>query len=200
MKKLCCALFGLMLIFSLASCSEENSAKMYINAAKLDQQEQDMAELLKSTSETQIYDFSLDDKINSIKIKTYQLTDRRWEIMSENESLEFTDSKGRIALQFEDISNELKVSVQGEHSNSAFSHLGEIKNDNDNMSISTSALTDTEKISYEKEIPLAVQIITSKDEVNSYDPSYFFKPDEYKKYGYEHVYAVTVTFIKGADY
>lgn len=200
MKKLCCALFGLMLIFSLASCSEENSAKMYINAAKLDQQEQDMAELLKSTSETQIYDFSLDDKINSIKIKTYQLTDGRWEIMSENESLEFTDSKGRIALQFEDISNELKVSVQGEHSNSAFSHLGEIKNDNDNMSISTSALTDTEKISYEKEIPLAVQIITSKDEVNSYDPSYFFKPDEYEKYGYEHVYAVTVTFIKGADY
>ena len=68
------------------------------------------------------------------------------------------------------------------------------------MSISTSALTDTEKISYEKEIPLAVQIITSKDEVNSYDPSYFFKPDEYEKYGYEHVYAVTVTFIKGADY
>ena len=200
MKKLCCALFGLMLIFSLASCSEENSAKMYINAAKLDQQEQDMAELLKSTSETQIYDFSLDDKINSIKIKTYQLTDGRWEIMSENESLEFTDSKGRIALQFEDISNELKVSVQGEHSNSAFSHLGEIKNDNDNMSISTSALTDTEKISYEKEIPLAVQIITSKDEVNSYDPSYFFKPDEYEKYGYEHVYAITVTFIKGAHY
>lgn len=200
MKKLCCALFGLMLIFSLASCSEENSAKMYINAARLDQQEQDMAELLKSTSETQIYDFSLDDKINSIKIKTYQLTDGRWEIMSENESLEFTDSKGRIALQFEDISNELKVSVQGEHSNSAFSYFGEIKNDNDNMSISTSALTDTEKISYEKEIPLAVQIITSKDEVNSYDPSYFFKPDEYEKYGYEHVYAVTVTFIKGADY
>ena len=151
-------------------------------------------------SETQIYDFSLDDKINSIKIKTYQLTDGRWEIMSENESLEFTDSKGRIALQFEDISNELKVSVQGEHSNSAFSYFGEIKNDNDNMSISTSALTDTEKISYEKEIPLAVQIITSKDEVNSYDPSYFFKPDEYEKYGYEHVYAVTVTFIKGADY
>ena len=200
MKKLCCALFGLMLIFSLASCSEENSAKMYINAAKLDQQEQDMAELLKSTSETQIYDFSLDDKINSIKIKTYQLTDGRWEIMSENESLEFTDSKGRIALQFEDISNELKVSVQGEHSNSAFSYFGEIKNDNDNMSISTSALTDTEKISYEKEIPLAVQIITSKDEVNSYDPSYLFKPDEYEKYGYEHVYAVTVTFINDADY
>ena len=41
---------------------------------------------------------------------------------------------------------------------------------------------------------MLIQIVTSKNEVRSYSTDYFFQPEEYEKYGYEHVYAVTVLF------
>ena len=39
-----------------------------------------------------------------------------------------------------------------------------------------------------------IQIITSKNEVHSYVVDYFFQPEEYEKYDYEYVYAITVLF------
>ena len=47
---------------------------------------------------------------------------------------------------------------------------------------------------YEEEIPLVVQIITSKNEVVSYQVDYFNSPEEYEKFEYEGVFAITVRF------
>lgn len=58
----------------------------------------------------------------------------------------------------------------------------------------TSLLSRQEEIRYEEEIPLAIQIVTTKNEIRSFDTSYFFHPEEYEQYGYDHVYAVTVLF------
>ena len=62
--------------------------------------------------------------------------------------------------------------------------------------LSMAGCSDTEKTEfvYEEEIPLAVQIITSKNEVVSYQVDYFNSPEEYEKYGYEGVFAITVRF------
>ena len=58
----------------------------------------------------------------------------------------------------------------------------------------TAFLSERTEIVYEREIPLAIQISTAKNDVLSYNPSYFFQPEEYEKLDYEHVYALTVTF------
>ena len=64
------------------------------------------------------------------------------------------------------------------------------------MSRTTALLSSRTEIVYEREIPIAVQINTTKNEVSSYDPEYFFQPEEYEKFGYEHVYALTVMFSR----
>ena len=44
-------------------------------------------------------------------------------------------------------------------------------------------------------ILLVVQVIADEREVASYSTEYFFRPEEYAQRGYEHVFAVTVTFF-----
>ena len=55
-------------------------------------------------------------------------------------------------------------------------------------------MSEKTEFAYEEEIPLAVQIITSKHEVVSYQVDYFNSPEEYEKFGYEGVFAITVRF------
>lgn len=52
------------------------------------------------------------------------------------------------------------------------------------------------EIIYEKEISLVIQIMTSKDKIVSYDTDYFEHPEEYEKYDYEGVFAVTIRFSR----
>lgn len=47
---------------------------------------------------------------------------------------------------------------------------------------------------HEEEIPLAVQIITSNNQIMSYQVDYFHSPEEYEKLGYEGVFAITIRF------
>ena len=68
--------------------------------------------------------------------------------------------------------------------------------DPEGMGRTTALLSGRTEIVYEKEIPLAVQINTARNEVLSYDPEYFFQPEAYEEQNYEHVYALTVTFSR----
>ena len=74
------------------------------------------------------------------------------------------------------------------------SYFKESENDITGMGYATSVLSDKQEIVYDQEIPLVIQIITSKNEVHSYVVDYFFQPEEYEKYDYEYVYAITVLF------
>ena len=47
---------------------------------------------------------------------------------------------------------------------------------------------------HEGEIPLAVQVITSNNQIMSYQVDYFHSPEEYEKLGYEGVFAITILF------
>jgi len=41
---------------------------------------------------------------------------------------------------------------------------------------------------------LAVQVITSNNQIMSYQVDYFHSPEEYEKLGYEGVFAITIRF------
>ena len=62
------------------------------------------------------------------------------------------------------------------------------------MGRTTAYLSQRREIEYDKEIALAIQTFTDKNEVISYDPEYFEHPEEYEKLGYEGVFAITACF------
>ncbi len=66
--------------------------------------------------------------------------------------------------------------------------------DSTGLFYATSTLTNPTAVKLDQEIPLAIQIATTQSEIHSYDVQYFGMPREYAKHGYEHVYAITVTF------
>lgn len=144
--------------------------------------------------EYRLYDFHLDDTVKSMRVNTYELIDGEWHIVAGGGGEAFEDSDGRLALGFDNLANGLRTAVQSEHNNGSTSYLKESKTDMAGMGYTTSTLSDRKEILYDQEIPLVIQIITSKNEVHSYVVDYFFKPEEYEKYDYEYVYAVTVLF------
>lgn len=194
MKRVLSLLMCVALIFSLGACAENNPKQMYIEAAQLTEEEQNIAELLGLNQEHRIYDFSLDNTVKSMQINTYELIDGEWNLVSGGGGQAFEDLDGRLALGFENIGDGLRIAVQSEHNGGSTSYFKEIKNDITGMGLNTSVLTSQKEIVYEEEIPLAIQIITSKNEVHSYMVDYFFQPEEYEKYDYEYVYAITVLF------
>ena len=105
----------------------------------------------------------------------------------------FDNSKGRIALGFDRIGDGMTIAIQSEDGVSSTSHDSDIENE-DNLGLTTSKLSEKKEIVYEEEIPLAIQIATSKNEISSYVLDYFYQPEEYEKFDYEHVYAITVEF------
>lgn len=68
------------------------------------------------------------------------------------------------------------------------------------MSYTTSMLTESASMELDKETPLAIQIVTSKNDIISYGVQYFDMPREYAKHEYEHVYAITVMFSEKTVY
>ena len=63
------------------------------------------------------------------------------------------------------------------------------------QSVATSRQEGEVKFCAGQEVPLVVQVIADEREVASYSTEYFFRPEEYAQRGYEHVFAVTVTFF-----
>jgi len=167
---------------------------MYIEEAQLTEEEKNIAELLGLNQEYRLYDFSIDDTVKSMQINIYELIDGEWHIIAGGGGQAFEDSEGRIALGFDNVADGLRIAVQSEHNSGSTSYFKESKNDITGMGYATSTLSDKQKIVYDQEIPLVIQIITSKNEVHSYVVDYFFQPEEYEKYDYEYVYAITVLF------
>lgn len=193
-KRIWTLLLCVVLSFSLSACAENNLDTMYIEEAQLTEEEKNIAELLGLNQEYRLYDFTIDDTVKSMRINTYELVDGEWHIVAGGGGQAFEDSEGRLALGFENIADGLRIAIQSEHRGGSTSYFAESKNDITGMGYATSTLSDKKRIAYDQEIPLVIQIITSKNEVHSYMVDYFFQPEEYEKYDYEYVYAITVLF------
>jgi len=194
-KKIIMGIAAVISVLSLVACGNPPpKPDMYIEKAELSQKEEDIAKLLGDNSDQLIYDFRLDDTVQSVQINTYRLTDGEWRMISGGGGQQFSDEKGRLALDFENIAEGLRVALQSEHNSGSTKYSSEPAEEFAGMGRATSMLSDLTEITYEKEIPLVVQISTAQNSINSYNVDYFFSPDEYQKHGYEHVYAITVLF------
>lgn len=192
------------LIFVLSICfilgistgctAQKDGFKMHIQKAELTKEEKNIADLIDADISNAIFDFTVDETINAIQINTYKLKEDEWEMMSGGGGHVFNNSTGRLALGFENLAKGMRVALQGEDTNGSVTHTIPSTSKLENMGRATAYLSRDTEIIYEKEIPLVVQIFTTKNEISSYDVKYFNQPEEYQKLGYEHVYAVTVMF------
>lgn len=197
MKKLMVIVLAIVGMLSMAGCAdkEKNEKKMYIETAQLTEEEEEIASLLGLNTEQRIYDFTLDESVQSIQVNTYRLIDGEWKLEAGGGGQAFSDTTGRIALGFERLDEGNRIAIQSEHTDGSTEYKSERNEDlNEIGSFATSVLSGKAEVVYEKEIPLAVQIITSKNEVVSYQVDYFHSPEEYEKLGYEGVFAITVRF------
>ncbi len=194
MKQIWTLLLCVALSFTLSACAESDLNQMYIEEAQLTKKEKNIAELLGLNQEYRLYDFFIDDTVKSMQINTYELIGGEWHIVAGDGGQAFEDSEGRLALGFDNIADGLRIATQSKHNSGSTSYFKERKNDITGMGWATSTLTNKTEITYDQEIPLVIQIITSKNEIHSYMVDYFFQPEEYEKYDYEHVYAITVLF------
>lgn len=195
MKKIL-ALFALLAL--LAGCSAEAAPAMYIQPAELDEKEEAVAKLLGADTDQHLFDVALDGTAKKVSVCTYELVDGAWELRSGGGgmALEEDDTRARLAFGFDDLRGKFRQAIQFSNGDfSAVTHTPpEEPETEEGMGRTTSYLSDQTEIVYGQEIPLAIQINTTKNEVHSYNPEYFFQPEEYEKFGYEHVYALTVTF------
>ncbi len=189
----------LVLLVLLAGCSAGAAPAMYIQPAELNEEEEAVAKLLGADTDQHLFDVVLDGTAKKASICTYELVDGAWELRSGGGgmALEEDDTKARLAFGFDDLQGKFRQAIQFSNGDfSAVTHtLPEEAEERDPaMGRTTSFLSNRTEIVYGKEIPLAIQIHTTKNEVISYFTDYFFQPEEYEKLGYEHVYALTVTF------
>jgi len=197
MKKLMVAVLVTIGMISMVGCSDtpKNAEKMYIEPAQLTEEEEKIATLLGLNTQQKIYDFVLDETVQSIQVNTYRLMDGEWKLEAGGGGQAFSDVEGRIALSFERLDKGLRTAIQSEHTDGSTEFKNENNGDlNEIGSFATSVLSEKTEFAYEEEIPLAVQIITSKNEVVSYQVDYFNSPEEYEKLGYEGVFAITIRF------
>ena len=190
--------FALLLLMALlAGCSAEAAPAMYIQPAELNEEEEAIAELLGADTDQHLFDVVLDGTAKTVSVNTYVLEDGKWELVTGGGgmALKEGEKKGRMAFGFEDLRGEYREAVQfGKDFTAVKYGSPEEIDDPEGMGRTTSFLSNRTEIVYGQEIPLAIQINTTKNEVISYFTDYFFRPEEYEKLGYEHVYALTVTF------
>ena len=195
MKKILalCALMALV----LCGCGAEAAPPMYIQPAELTEEEEAIAKLLGADTEQHLFDVVLDGTAKKVSVNTYVLKDGKWELVTGGGGMALKEGvkEGRMAFGFEDLRSEYREAVQFGKDFTAVSYGSpdEIE-DPEGMGRAMSLVAGRTEIVYEKEIPLAIQVNTTKNTIISYDPEYFFQPEEYEKLGYEHVYALTVTF------
>ncbi len=195
MKRTLFILFTVFLLLSLCACGKTAPA-MQIAPAELTEEEIAMAELLGEDGGQQIFDFRVTDPEVTVQINTYRLVDGEWDLKAGGGGLRFAGSQGRIALNFEKIPDGIRIAVQGEKNSSSTKFAPQEQEFKEIGSYASNVLSNVTEITYGQEIPLAVQILTNKNQIRSFDTSYFFHPEDYEAYGYEGVFAVTVCFLQ----
>ncbi len=197
-KRYLSLLLAALLLAALTGCGAKGDKKtegdMTIRPAQLSQEEEALAQLLALGMESyRIFDFRA-DSAKSVQFNTYELENGEWKLLQGGGGTEVAGGKGRIALTFGKIPEGVRLALQAEGANVSTFFQPEPGDDVSAMAFGTSKLDEAADIELEKEIPLILQIATSKDELIMYKVDYFGMPRELEKHGYEHIYAITVTF------
>lgn len=186
------------LALSLAGCgmnedkSKDKDGDMAIQPAQLSQEETALLELLDVGTDAQrIFDYQVEGA-KSVRLRAYELAGNDWNCVVHG-AVEAANGAGRVALTFGKMAEGVRMAYSdgsGIYSREFTMEAGDISG----ITFATSALTGPTPIELDREIPLALQIGTSQGEFSTYSVDYFDMPRELAKHGYEHVYAITVTF------
>lgn len=195
-----------LLTLSLCACRAAAPAKgdMSIAPAQLTEEEAALAALLGVEMDGfRIFDFDVaggEEGVKSVQLTAYELKGDEWSpVVRERTAVE--DGKGRIALGFGKVTDEVYAAVQSAGGGfEARRFQVEAEDDVSSMVYGTTVLGECAGVEFEAEVPLVIQIATTKSEINSYGVKYFGMPREYAKHGYEHVYAITVMFSQKTVY
>lgn len=188
------ALMALTLTACGAALKKDKKASMTIAPAQLSEEETALAELLALGMDSyRIFDFQAKGA-KSLEFNVYELADGEWSRLPGGGGVELSQEEGRVALTFGKMTDGVQFALQAGGAKYSTSVQIEPKDNVSNMTFATSTLDDAAAIELEQEIPLVLQVVTSKNEVRMYKVDYFGMPRELDKQGYEHVYAITVTF------
>ena len=200
-KRYISLLLGLLMMFTFTACGgdkdkdKENESGMTIAPAQLTEEEQNLADLLALGMESH-HIFSFQAKgAKSLHFNVYERADGNWSPLPGGGGGGLSVESGRIALTFGKMTEGVRLAYQTERDNISTSFQITPADDVSNMAFATSTLdTEPTAIELDQEIPLVIQIATSQNELRMYKVDYFGMPRELAKTGYEHIYAITVTF------
>ncbi len=190
------------LALSLAGCginedkNKDKDGDMTIQPAQLTEEETALLDLLAINTENyRIFDFRLKENsgVQSMRLAVYELREGEWASVSQADRA-FTDSEGRIAFTVGRVTDGVTTAVQSASGSGSNTYTPIPGDDVSGMAFATSKLSGATAIELDQEIPLMLQVATAKSEFTTYEVDYFGMPRELAKHGYEHVYAVTVTF------
>lgn len=202
MKRLIALLLAVIMALSFSACAvgerQVREPEMYIEPARLNEDEKKMAQLLGGLEDQTIFDFSADDSVRSLTITGWKLENGEWKAQFVD-GQRLDESSGRIALSFEDITEGCRIAVQTQSGFNAGSGSSEPDEKLEGMGRTTAYLAQRREIEYGEEIALMIQTFTDKSEVISYDPEYFEHPEEYEKLGYDGVFAITACFSQDSE-
>ncbi len=182
-------------LLAFISCTQNEDPALYIEKYELTSNEETLLNFIGTEEVPYITEFELDENVKAYQINTYQIIDGEWSLITGGGGNAFTDTNGKLGLTFTDIGMGIRQAVQSENNSGSSSYKFELNEYDEDLSATTSYLTDRTIVEYEKEIPLVIQIHTSKNTIQSYSPDYgFLEPEKYEELGYERVYAITVMF------
>ena len=204
LKRYCSLFLAVLLALSASGCGAASRAPMSVGPAELSAEEEALAKLLDVNMDSyRIFDFKTDGKgesgVKSVQITLYELDGDEWTVKVQDQRA-FSDASGRLALKFGKITEGVHLAVQSENAFESLSLEPKLDEGTASMSYTTSMLTENAVVELDKETPLAIQIVTSKNDITSYGVQYFDMPREYARHGYEHVYAVTLMFSQKTVY
>ena len=204
LKRYCSLLLAALLALSASGCGVTGHAAMSVHPAQLSAEEEALARLLDvDMGPYRIFDFQMGEKgnsgVQSVQITLYELEGDVWTVKAQDQ-LAFSDTLGRLALSFGKVTEGVRLTVQSENVFESLSLYPELEDDTSSMSYFTSMLAESAVLELDKETPLSIQIITSKNGITSYGVQYFDMPREYAKHGYEHIFAVTLMFSQKTVY
>lgn len=207
LKRYCSILLAVLLALSACGCGVTGGVSMSVSPAQLSAEEEALARLLDVNMDSyRIFDFQTEGKgnakssgVQSVQVTLYELEGGEWTVKAQSQRA-FSDAAGRIALSFGKITEGIHLAVQGESAFDSMSLEMDPEAGTSSMSYTTSMLTESAVMDLDKETPLAIQIVTSKNDIISYGVQYFDMPREYARHNYEHVYAVTLMFSQKTVY
>lgn len=200
MKKRLIAAAILIFALALTGCNAQLlKGSMTISQAKLTKQESLLKSLIQESSGGLVFDYTVGSEAKTVSIACFKLDENgKWVTYSDWSNYPVEQTTGRIAVTFDNLGNGMRSASQTGDSIYA-SENSTVTNtpvNSDEGMGSGLSYASTEKIEYEKEVPLAMQVFTTKDEINACDVSFFYDTKELLDRGYSEVYVVVAKFSK----